>query len=1013
MNAFEAVYGNPNDQQKVQQVIQEVLDKSEVGGTAPGSYTVADLQSGGRSGEARKWALMLSRDPGISVYLLSTALINLDRDEAFGWGSFYQENWQNYSNALNDVIEAWGDPSLIPGSEDNGSGFGPTEPPIELEVPDCPGVVREINAYNIPPSIYPKPNCGGGTPGAGTVNGPTGVCTTDPNVQAYGPGQDAPPADAIFWTFVGGEVMPITQGFGPTGSGIDYSNYDYTLGVSGHPGVDVGMAVGTPLHTAVAGEVIRDGGSGSFWHDYGMENTPYTGELRILLDNGDEVVIGHMSQIDVRVGDMLQAGQKVGLSGYAPGPHLHLEYRKKQDHTNGTHIGLDPRDVFGCAAPGSTEETSDEPLPSQPGPQVEGISTENGQVLQAGITVSPRFGEFQQEYGLDPVTGPSEIDFEEHKEAFATLRDHAVKYAPMHNIAPEIVVMWALTETLPPYDSWTYNHCNDASPPYMAPDAVCPNNNWQIGYGQQYSVYPSLGTAFTAVYGADDPAKVREVLQNVISKSGLSVQAPSVTAASLSTGSDRFWSMILGRDQAISAYLLAQELAGDFQNAQNAGYGNRLWDYACENGWGSAYCSGHEYRERFSNTLNDILLNWGIAGSGISGQVCQVGVPSSTSNCSTIPDSLNGMEVDEFVSKINQNLAAYKQIAQCANVPWEMMAAIHLRETGLDPDYRGNSGGSWQLDPPPAGVDQYDFVEAGCWAAEHLAGKIEEQFGGQGIKALSSTMDPTKQDDEYAIKAAFFGYNGTGGWQGNVDKGCTQALEGNADWNWDCSAYVMNNMDSNHTDMCIVGSIDGGATNTYCDGIDGAWKIYYKLYFSTYDADGQLLVYGGRCSVGNEVIHGMSAPTKAGKSINSQFFEGGHIGIDIGNSEGDPIFAIADGEITSSGWSDMGGYYLILHVEELGTRPEMWVYYGHLDSEDLPHVHGAPVSVLAGQEIGKTGPLEIADPSGVVRTNGITTGPHLHFDLRRTENESSAMEGHVNPCDLTIMKNSYPDLECS
>ena len=79
------------------------------------------------------------------------------------------------------------------------------------------------------------------------------------------------------------------------------------------------------------------------------------------------------------------------------------------------------------------------------------------------------------------------------------------------------------------------------------------------------------------------------------------------------------------------------------------------------------------------------------------------------------------------------------------------MAAIHLRETGLDPNYRGNNGGSWQLDPPPAGVDQFDFIEAGCWAAEHLAGKIEEQFGGQGIKPLASTMDPTKKDDEYVL----------------------------------------------------------------------------------------------------------------------------------------------------------------------------------------------------------------------------------------------------------------------
>src|SRR5690606_4869575 len=132
------------------------------------------------------------------------------------------------------------------------------------------------------------------------------------------------------------------------------------------------------------------------------------------------------------------------------------------------------------------------------------------------------------------------------------------------------------------------------------------------------------------------------------------------------------------------------------------------------------------------------------------------------------------------------------------------------------------------------------------------------------------------------------------------------------------------------------------------------------------------------------------------------------------NSQGDPVFAIADGEIISSGWSNDAGYYLILHIEALGERPEMWAFYGHLDREELPHSnHNEPIKVLAGQQIGKTGPIEIADPNGTVRPNGVITEPHLHLDLRKMENESSNRDDHINPCELDIMKNSYPALQCN
>ncbi len=999
VHAFEAVYGSPNDKQKVQQVIQEVITKANLSLTAPSNLTVADIQNNSHSGQSnRKWALLLSRDPGISVYLLSTALVNFNRQEAFGWGNYYRNEWQNYSNALNDVITAWGAPGT-PGGTGAGSGSGPTEPPIKLEVPDCPGVTREINAYNLPPSIYPKPNCGGGTPGNGGIGSPTGE---------YGTGDGAPPANSVFWLITNGQTFPISQGYGltdyaqgQTGPGGIYE-YCNAYNTPGHCGVDVSTPLNTPAYAPLPGTVICDGTStsrgGDEWEncsafDNNTVGGSHKGRFEMKLDNGDYLILGHLTTIDVRIGDKLNPGDKIGTTGQMTvesGPHFHIEYRSV---VNGQLTTYDPREMLGQPASGSQ-------------PSVKGVSTKNGQVLQA--TTASNFGQFQQKYGFNTPTSPSQVDFDTYAANIATLRDFAVKWAPKFNLEPEMVVMWSLSETTPPYDSWSYSHCHNMGG-VIDPGEVCGDNNWQIGYGQQWSTHDGLDEAFIDIYGADDPAKVQQVLQNSASKAGLSQTAPRLTAASLSTGSDRFWSMVLGRDQEISAYMVAKEIAGDAEYAKSLGY-NNLFEHACAN-WGAGYCPGDGYFQTLSNTMNDVLLHWGIAGSGLTGQVCQAGVPSASSNCSTMPDSLNGLDTDEFIRRINANLPAYKRIAACANVPWEMMAAIHLRETSLQADYHGDglngAQGPWQIDPTGPGwgtIDPYDFEGAGCELA-----KIELQAkaaSGPVGRPLTQDMDPTVKDNEYSIKDAFFAYNGRGGFESNIDRGCTPDVDGNPDWDFDCSAYVMNNWDKDHTNMCINGNI--------CQPNDGTWKVYYKLHFSTYDANGALLVYGGRCTAGNEVINGFSAPTKAGNQISSQFFANNHPGIDIAAEPGEGVFAIADGEIVESGWNEAGGYYSILYIPSTSNSPEWWVYYGHLDPEDIIEAgNDHVVPVLAGQHIGTVGKVVVTDPNGNQKPNGTIDQPQLHFDIRLQKNESSSIDDHVHPCTLDILRNSYTSLVCT
>lgn len=150
----------------------------------------------------------------------------------------------------------------------------------------------------------------------------------------------------------GGEDHPVTQEHGPTewSLGAGRWMYEYSVGVLGtygHPGIDVGMPVGTRLFSPASGTVIRAGGSGSYYSTAGTANTPGTGELRIRLDNGDELILGHMDRISVNVGDRVAPGLFVGASGYPSGPHVHVEYRTPNPRMGSGWEAIDPRLALG------------------------------------------------------------------------------------------------------------------------------------------------------------------------------------------------------------------------------------------------------------------------------------------------------------------------------------------------------------------------------------------------------------------------------------------------------------------------------------------------------------------------------------------------------------------------------------------------------------------------------------------------------------------------------------------
>lgn len=82
-----------------------------------------------------------------------------------------------------------------------------------------------------------------------------------------------------------------------------------------HSGLDIAVAEGTPVKTPAPGEVVATG------HYF------FNGKT-VIVDHGYGLITMycHLSEIDVKVGDMLETGKVLGRSGAtgrATGPHLH------------------------------------------------------------------------------------------------------------------------------------------------------------------------------------------------------------------------------------------------------------------------------------------------------------------------------------------------------------------------------------------------------------------------------------------------------------------------------------------------------------------------------------------------------------------------------------------------------------------------------------------------------------------------------------------------------------------
>ena len=111
-------------------------------------------------------------------------------------------------------------------------------------------------------------------------------------------------------------VWPTNSTYVTSEFGRRYNPFDGTTS-DWHGGLDIGDDYGAPIYATASGYVEQSGWYGG-----------YGRYVRLSHDYGYQTCYGHMSSINVSVGEYVKKGEVIGYvgsSGYSTGPHLHYE----------------------------------------------------------------------------------------------------------------------------------------------------------------------------------------------------------------------------------------------------------------------------------------------------------------------------------------------------------------------------------------------------------------------------------------------------------------------------------------------------------------------------------------------------------------------------------------------------------------------------------------------------------------------------------------------------------------
>ncbi|MFG3282428.1 M23 family metallopeptidase [Streptomyces sp. NPDC048111] len=115
-------------------------------------------------------------------------------------------------------------------------------------------------------------------------------------------------------------VAPISGSYVSTG----YKTGGSLWSSGSHTGIDFHAGIGTSVHAVGLGTVVEAGDGGA-----------YGNNIVIRMHDGTYTQYGHLSVIQVSVGQTVEPGQQIALSGNTgntTGPHLHFEARTGPDY---------------------------------------------------------------------------------------------------------------------------------------------------------------------------------------------------------------------------------------------------------------------------------------------------------------------------------------------------------------------------------------------------------------------------------------------------------------------------------------------------------------------------------------------------------------------------------------------------------------------------------------------------------------------------------------------------------
>ena len=165
-------------------------------------------------------------------------------------------------------------------------------------------------------------------------------------------------------------------------------------------------------------------------------------------------------------------------------------------------------------------------------------------------------------------------------------------------------------------------------------------------------------------------------------------------------------------------------------------------------------------------------------------------------------------------------------------------------------------------------------------------------------------------------------------------------------------------------DLVLLRKPDGSLGQLVYAGMDRVARADIELMKWT---DGREIIWVNADGVGGDGSQSMEMPVngRLTSGFGSRFhpilgYRRFHAGLDLAAAAGTPIVAAADGKVLSAGW--VGGYgraVAIVHAGGIETK------YGHMSR----------IAAYAGEVVHR------GDVIGYVGSSGLSTGPHLHFEV--------------------------------